>query len=379
VTTRKSLNILFSGMIAGDPRQGGATWAVLQYVLGLRRLGHEVLFVEPITADRIEASSTYLREVAASFNLGGRLVLLEQRMGETFGASYDDVKEFARRCNVLINVSGMLTDESLISIIPRRVYLDLDPAFVQMWHAYQGIDMRFDAHTDFVTVGLNVGKSGCDVPTCAREWVATLQPVVLEHWQMADRPPEHRALTTVANWRGYGSIEHADVHYGQKAHSFRKIIDLPTRTTIPCMPAISIHPDEMKDVAALASHRWHVLDPAHVAGTPAAYRNFVRGSWGEIGVAKSGYVASRCGWFSDRSACYLASGRPVVAQRTGWENSLPIGEGLLPFATTDEAASAVESIERDYLKHSRAARAIAEERFDSDKVLPRLLELAGAE
>jgi hypothetical protein len=185
------------------------------------------------------------------------------------------------------------------------------------------------------------------------------------------------AFTTVANWRGYGSIEHDGVRYGQKAHSLRRLIDLPRLTRERFTLALSIHPQEVKDIEALTSHGWQRVDPAEVAGTPDRYQQFVQGSRGEFGLAKSGYVASRCGWFSDRSACYLASGRPVVAQDTGFSRHLPTGKGLLAFENAQQAAAAVEAVGRDYGRHCLAARALAEEYFDSDKVLGRLLRRIG--
>jgi hypothetical protein len=210
------------------------------------------------------------------------------------------------------------------------------------------------------------------VPTCGREWITTAQPVVLEHWP-AGGPIVYDGLTTIANWRGYGSIEHEGVFYGQKVHSLRQFIGLPTRTAEKFMPALAIHPGEEKDLAALSSNNWRLLDPAAVADTPGKYRQFVQGSKAEFGVAKSGYVASRCGWFSDRSACYLASGRPVIAQETGFSRWLPTGEGLFAFRTGEEVLAAIDSINRDYARHSRAAQEIAEAHFESDAVLGRLL------
>jgi glycosyltransferase involved in cell wall biosynthesis len=142
--------------------------------------------------------------------------------------------------------------------------------------------------------------------------------------------------------------------------------------------ALAIHPEEVKDLAALRSSGWHLIDPARVARTPTSYWRFVQGSKAEFGIAKSGYVASRCGWFSDRSACYLASGRPVIAQETGFSHFLPTGAGLFAFETTEEVLAGIETINGDYERHARAARAVAEEHFDSDKVLGRLLRCVGA-
>jgi hypothetical protein len=368
--------IVVSGMIAGDPNQGGATWAILQYVLGLRRLGHEVLLVEPVRGESIvPAVAAYFWDVAARFGLARSAALLRAGSRETVGLPYDELRRICSRADALLNVSGMLADDELIARIPTRVYLDLDPAFIQCWQA-QGIDMRFSAHSHFVTVGLALGSPDCPVPTCGRDWITTVQPIVLEHWPVAERI-EQEAFTTVGNWRGYGSVEHQGVFYGQKAHSLRQFITLPGRVRANFVLAYSIHPGEAKDLEALAANGWEIVDPRRVAGTPDDYRQFIQGSKAEIGIAKSGYAASRCGWFSDRSLCYLASGRPVLAQETGFSRFLPTGAGLLAFDTTDGAAAAVEQINRDYRWHCRAARDIAEEYFDSDLVLTRLLELTG--
>lgn len=374
--------ILFSGMIAGDPYQGGATWAVLQYVLGLQRLGHEVLFVEPVrqTALKPEAetlehslNATYFRQVVADFGLEGHAALVLEGSRETLGLSYEALREAARQADVLINISGMLTDQELIDTIPLRVYLDLDPAFIQLWHTVKNIDMRLDTHTHFVTVGQAIGRVGCAVPTCGKTWIPTLQPVVLDSWPLSEQITWD-ALTTVANWRGYGSIDHEGVFYGQKAHSLRRFFALPMRTSETFALALAIHPDEKRDLAALAENKWTLLDPVEMAGTPARYRQFIQGSKAEFGVAKSGYVASRCGWFSDRSACYLASGKPVLAQDTGFSAFLPTGEGLFAFDTVDDAVTYVAILKEDYPFHARMARTIAEQYFDSDKVLTSLVQ-----
>jgi hypothetical protein len=258
-----------------------------------------------------------------------------------------------------------------------RVYLDLDPAFIQFWHAVQGIDMRFAGHTHFVTIGQAIGQPDCGVPTCGLPWIPTPQPVVLAYWPVAG-PVRHDGLTTVGNWRGYGSIEYQGVFYGQKAHSLRRFITLPARTREKFLLALAIYPDETKDLQALASNGWVLLDPGQVAPTPASYQEFIQGSKAEFGIAKSGYAAARCGWFSDRSLCYLASGRPVLAQETGFSRFLPTGEGLFAFETLEEVLASIEALNADYARHARAARALAEEFFDSDKVLTRLLQRIGA-
>jgi hypothetical protein len=185
------------------------------------------------------------------------------------------------------------------------------------------------------------------------------------------------AMTTVGNWRSYGSTTWGEVPYGQRAHSFREFFDLPRSTHVALAPALAIDPAEHADLAALANGGWSLLDPAVLSATPGAYRHFVRSSRGELSIAKSGYVTSRSGWFSDRSACYLASGRPVVAQDTGFGQRLPTGDGLLAFATVGEAVEALEQVDAEYARHAAAARRIAEVELDSAIVLGDLLHHAG--
>jgi len=377
-----AIRILVSGMIAADPYQGGATWAVLQYVLGLRGLGHDVYLVEPIPGSSCRPSGSsfgatinavYFREVAERFGLTDRAALLHQGTSETVGLSYSTLVEATKTCELLINVSGMLTDARLLEAIPRRVYLDLDPGFVQLWNAVERIDMRFEGHTHFVTVGQAIGTADCDVPTCNRAWIPTLQPIFLPEWPA--RPGNSAGdWTTVGNWRGYGSIQHGGRFYGQKAHSLRRLIGLPTRTRERMSLAFSIDPGETKDLEALRRHGWHLVDPAATAGTPDRYRAFIQRSKGELGIVKSGYVESRCGWFSDRSVCYLASGRPVVAQDTGFSRFLPTGEGLFAFDTPDAALGAIDAITSDYRRHCRRGRDLAEAYCEAERVLGRLLE-----
>lgn len=364
------LRILFSGMVAGDPEQGGASWSILQYLLGFRALGHEVRLVEPV--DRLDPRVVaYFDQLVSDFGLEGEAALLVRGSRETAGAPYKELARWAGETDVLVNVSGMLRDEELAGPPPLRVFLDLDPAFNQLWHA-EGIKMGFDLHNRFATVGLSLGEPECPVPTAGREWIKTLPPVYLPRWQPATAPVT--AWTTVANWRGYGSVEWQGRRYGQKAHSLRRLLDLPQLTAERLAPALAIHPAEAEDLAALRAHGWEMRDPAALAGTPARYAELVRGSKGEIGIAKEGYVASRSGWFSDRSACYLASGRPVVAQETGFPRHLPTGEGLLAFATAAEAAAAIDAVSAAYDRHARAARTLAEDVFDSRTVLTRLLD-----
>jgi hypothetical protein len=370
------MRIAVSGMVAGDPHQGGASWAVLQYVLGLRRLGHEVLLVEPVGSGDPEdsPSASYLQAVAERFGIDQATLVDPQ--GHSAPIPADQLRELMAGTDLLLNVSGMLAVPDLLEPVPVRAYLDLDPFFIQHWHL-QGADMRFAAHTHFVTVATGIGGAGNEVPTLGLDWIETLPPVVLEEWAAAPEPPT-LPFTTIGHWRSYGPIEHAGQRYGLRAHSLRELIELPRRTRADFLLALGIHESERSDLEALAQNGWRLADPAEVASTPDRYRDFVRASQAEIGIAKEGYVRSRSGWFSDRSACYLASGRPVVTQDTGFGRALPVGEGLLAFDTIEEAAAAVEDVLARPHEHARAARAIAEELLDSDRVLARLLERLGA-
>ena len=384
--TRK-LRILVSGMVAKVPHQGGATWAVLQYVLGFRALGHDVTFVECLeTADlqppgsslAASANAAFFDAVARGFGLQDDASLVQPSTGHSAGLSYEAVCRRAADSDVVINLSGSLTDQALLTPAPIRVYVDLDPVFNQMWHEFYGIDMRFDGHTHFVTVAHAIGDPDCPIPTCGRSWIPTWQPIVLERWPVVENAGAD-ALTTIANWRGYGSIEHDGVLYGQKAHALRALIDLPRRTRHRFLLALAIHPDETRDLAALRDNGWELVDPAAVAASPASYRQFIQRSRAEFGVAKTGYVLGKSGWFSDRSVCYLASGRPVLAQDTGFGRYMTTGRGVLPFSSVEDAAEQIEKLDRDYADHARAARAAAEEYFASDRVLTHMLQRVGAQ
>jgi hypothetical protein len=277
---------------------------------------------------------------------------------------------------VVVNLAGTLRDAALLDAAAVRAYVDLDPAFTQVWHE-QGIDVGLTGHTHHLSVGLSLGAPDCTAPVCGRDWLPVLPPVVLDVWDEAT-VLERDAFTTVANWRGYGSVHHAGITYGQKAHAWRQLLAVPAGTPRPCTPALAIHPCEEADLGALAEHGWRLLAPQAVAGTPEEYRTFVRGSLAELGIAKAGYVTSRCGWFSDRSACYLASGRPVVAQETGFSDHLPTGAGLLAFATADEAVAATVAVVGQYARHRRAARELATAHLDARIVLGAVLDHLGA-
>jgi hypothetical protein len=361
---------------------GGLTWVFLQYILGLRQLGWDVLFVDRLEAEMcVDAAGNhvpledsvnlrYLTEVMERFGLTDRWALAYE--GERFvGLSREEVLDRVRDCAFLLNVMGYLTHEEILAAAPRRVFLDIDPGFPQMWRDL-GLADVFEGHDAFVTVGANVGQPGCTIPTCGLEWIGTPQPVVLDHWPVTTGGA---AFTSVVSWRGpFGPIDYGGRTYGLRVHEFRKFAELPRLTARPFEIALDIHPSDEKDRAMVQAGGWSLVDPAAVAGDPWAYRAYIQRSAGELGVAKNMYVDTRSGWFSDRSICYLASGKPVLVQDTGLGDLYPIGEGLLTFSTLDEAIDGVEAICRDYGRHARATRLLAEEYFGSDRVLGRLLQ-----
>lgn len=381
----KQGSVVIAAALAQRPYAGGHTWFVLQYLLGFRQLGWEVTLVDRLDTgmchDRAGAPCSpwrsinlaYLTEVMERFGMAdGWAVLLPD--GEAAGLGRAEVERRLASSDLLLNVMGYLDDEDLLAASPLRVFLDVDPGFGQMWRELDLADL-FAGHDRFVSVGLNVGSPGCGVPDCGLRWIPTLPPVELAHW-----PPARggAAFTSVASWRGpYEPVEYEGHLYGLRVHEFRNFVSLPERAAADFELALSIDSADVRDLERLAAAGWDLLDPEVVACDPFAYNRFVRGSGAEFTVAKGMYVDTHSGWFSDRSACYLASGKPVVAQETGYGEHLPTGEGLLSFATLEQAIGAVEDVRADPARHSRAARAIAEEHFDATRVLSGLIEELG--
>jgi hypothetical protein len=376
--------ITIAGSIAQKPHQAGHSWQFLQYLLGFRRLGWEVLFVDVLqdavcrdaqgrpSPPRTSANLRYLDALMREFELEGAWsVLLDD--GAHAGLPRDRVLAHIRDSDLLLNVLGYLGDEELLGAARRRVFLDTDPGFGQMWCAL-GLADIFAGHDAHVTIGERIGRAGCTIPTCGLQWITTPQPVVLAAWPVIP-PPAGDAFTTVGRWRGaYGPVDFEGHRYGLRAHEFRRFAGLPRACGASFELALDIDAAETADLALLADGGWALADPARVGRTPASYRAFIAASAAEFMVAKGMYVDSASGWFSERSICYLASGRPVLAQDTGLGELYPLGAGLLAFSTLDEAAAGVEAIRSDPATHARAARALAEEHFDSDRVLARLLE-----
>jgi hypothetical protein len=379
------LQLIFAGSLAQRPGNGGHTWVFLQYLLGFKRLGWQVLFLDELRPEmcvdaRGRPSSlddsvnlAYFCDVMRRFGLGESFALFYNKGERIVGLPGDEVRKRVEQSALFINVMGYFAHEDIVSLARRRVFLDIDPGFGQMWRELGLCDV-FRGHDAFVTIGENIGKPGCAIPTCGLKWITTRQPVVLDSWP-AQQATATGEVTSVASWRGpFGPIEYHGKTYGLRVHEFRKFARLPVLTGRPFRIALDIHPEEKKDLALLADNRWLLVEPALAAGDPWKYQAFIQGSAAEFMVAKNMYVEAQSGWFSDRSVCYLASGRPVLAQDTGIRGLYRTGQGLLLFSTLDEAVAGVEDIFGNYSRHCRAAREIAVEYFDSDKMLPKLLE-----
>ena len=268
---------------------------------------------------------------------------------------------------------GFLNDEEILASARRRIFLDIDPGFGQMWHAL-GLHDMFGRHDAYVTIAANMGQPSCGIPTCGLDWVTTRQPVVLDEWPAARADTGARPITSVVSWRGaYGPVTYAGRTYGLRAREFRKFATLPLRCRGGFELALDIHPGDAADVDLLRSNRWSLVAPGDVAGDPWRYREYIGQSAAEIMIAKGMYVDTNSGWISDRSICYLASGRPVLAQDTGLVNLLPTTEGLVTFTSCDEAIDAVGAVRREPGSHQRAARRLAEEYFESSLVLGALV------
>lgn len=386
------MRIICSGLIGQYPF-GGVTWDYLQYVLGFRVLGHDVWYLEdtgawaydPVAQQPSADCSnnvSYLRRIMEDFDLGDRWIYRNGADG-----SYHGVEEAARAekiisgADVLANISGACWLRETTSAIRTKLFLDGDPMFTHIGMMTDPATAeRIREHDVHYSFGLNVGEPGCAVPTGGLRWIPTVQPVALEYWENAELEPSplvKDAWATVMNWSSYASKEFKGESYGQKDLEFMRFLDLPKLTGEKFVLAVGQGPGRKRPTEQLREQGWGIVEPDEVLPDHTSYRNFLAGAKAEWSVAKNGYVKSHSGWFSCRSACYLALGKPVVVQDTGWSRHLPQGEGVLAFTDLSEAVAAVATVSADYERHSRAARAYAREHFEAGRVLSAVLEQAG--
>jgi len=388
-----SKRIVVSGLL-GTYAFGGVTWDYLQYVLGFRALGHETWYVEdtgawnydPVKMEPSEDCShnvNYLREIMEAFDLGDRWIFRNGANGETHGVEDAALADkLLSEADVFVNVSGAAWLREATASAKHLLYLDGDPMFTQVRLAQnEGNDFadRMRWHHHHFTFGLNVGQPDCKAPACGIDWKPTIQPVALDEWvPMPHLYEDHHAaadaFTTIMNWASYRPVEYEGELYGQKDLEFEKFRSLPNHVDARLVIAMGQGVGSKRPTEALRSDGWEILEPNEHLPDHTSYRQFIRHSKAEWSIAKNGYVAGNTGWFSCRSACYLAAGKPVVVQDTGWTRYLPTGDGVLAFSTTAEAIEAVEEIEKHYEHHEAAARQFAADFCDAPKVCQKLLE-----
>jgi len=381
-----SLRIIVCGYVVRGPL-GGLAWHHLQYVMGLADLGHDVWFLEdsgdyPACYD----PSRQVCDADPSFGLDfarrafDRIGLAHRWAyhdalggGSWLGPAADRMLTLCRGADLMINVSGINPLRPWLRSIPRRVLLDTDPVFTQVDILRDPAQRAFaEGHDAFFTFAESFGDPACGVPHDGLPWRPTRQPVVMRAWPFTPGPADGR-YTTVMQWDSYETREWRGTKYGMKSQEMERVLELPTRCGPRFELALGSPTAPHERLKALG---WHIRNPLDITRDPWTYQDYLRGSKGEFSVAKHGYVASRSGWFSERSANYLALGRPVAVQDTGFTRHLPAGDGLLAFADLDGAVAAVAEIDRRYEHHCRAARELATAHFEAGTVLSQMIESA---
>jgi hypothetical protein len=370
--------------LAGRYPLGGIGWQAVHYVLGLARLGHDVYYVEDSYANpydpRVKSvlgDSTYgvafLADLMARFGLADRWAYVDAVTGTCHGLARGRLDRLYREADALFNVCAAtrLREEHLQC--PVRVYLETDPVFEQIRVAegdHRAIEDLQD-HTHHFTYGENLGQPDCPIPLEKFAWRTTRPPVIPDLWDATFDPRPER-FTTVATWKNVGKDIRfrGETYYWSKDVNFLRMADLPRRTRQPLELALEVDDPGARDL--LARNGWLLTDAFAVSRDLGVYQRHIRRSRGEFTVAKDLVARTRSGWFSDRSVCYLAAGKPVVTQDTGFGKYVPAGSGLLAFSTVEEAAAALDEVNRDYERHCRAARQIAIEHFAAERVLGRL-------
>lgn len=407
----KRLQLIVLGIMGRTPLAGVA-WQVLHYLEGFRRLGFDVYYVEDTESWPYDPEQNTISD-DCSYALGHINSLMSwcgladrwayrSAGGETFGLSESQVVRLFERSDALVNLTGATVLRREHLQVPLRIYLETDPVLPQIEVANGSafyIQM-LEAHTHHFTYGENLGAPDCGVPVARFDYRPTRQPIVLDWWTPQPRSSESShsgsfdgRFTTIASWRQSGKDFEldGDIYTWSKHHEFLKLIDLPGRTPQRLELALAIRGNKREDgrswaplceedaqaIDLLKSHGWQITDALTLSKDIFPYRDYILESRGEFTVAKDQNVRLKSGWFSDRSACYLAAGRPVITQDTGFAKFLRTDEGLFSFNTMDEILAAFEDINSDYARHSESARSIAEEYFRAETVLAKLLKDAG--
>ena len=375
-----------SAFVAQYPSGGGNFWVPLQYLLGLRALGVDAYWLELLWTRRDEGRDREFIDAFRShverLGVADRVVLVffpdstrddPPGRAEYFGMPGPEVAARARDA-LLLNLAASVTPPLRVGFA-RTALFDLDPGPFQIWA--REYDLGVGGHDVYLTIGQNLGALDSPVPTTDVTWQRVWPAVHLPAWPDRGRERGTRYTTVTQWWTNQYAFLEGETYDCNKRPGFLEVIDVPRRAGIDVELAANIHPGETEDRALLAGHGWRLVDPAVVAGTPETFRRYVQGSRGEFSAAKPAYVRARPGWVSDRTVCYLASGRPCVVQATGAERHLRPTAGLRFFSSPEEAVEALARVEADYAVASRAARALAEEVFATGVVIPHILAATG--
>jgi hypothetical protein len=367
----------------------GVTYQFLHYLMGLRQLGYDVYYVEDSGrwiydpainefSPDVSGNLSMVVPVLNAYGFGDRWAFRGNYPGgQCYGMTESRLLELYREADAFLNVTGAQEIRDEHRAIKRRIYVESDPfaSQVKVASGDAGMIDMLAAHDTHFSFGENLGASDCRVPIERFHWHPTRQPVVMDIWQTGP-PPADAPYTTITTWHNKGkNIEwRGDTWYWTKDREFEKILDLPRRRPVPLELATTV------DVAVqdqLRAHGWRQSGSVEISRDADLYRQYIQKSRGEFTVARDQYVRPNTGWFSDRTVCYLAAGRPVITQETGFSKFIPSGRGLFGFRSMEEILAALDAIESDYPAHSRAASEIAREYFSADRVVGSLMERAG--
>jgi hypothetical protein len=380
--------VVVLGLMGRYP-MGGMAWQVLHHVIGFQRLGVECSYVEnsgaPPYSPRLRSvvddageNVRFLRDTFRRFDLAERWAYYDSLSDRWFGMDGARVRDLLAQVDVLVNLCSASAPESVARRHGCLVYLETDPNREQVRYARGDPATRafVDGHDLHFTYGANLGQADCPLPTSGIAWRKTHPPVLCDLWE--GPPPRPRApWRTVATYdnRGKDFVLDGETYFWSKRPSFDAVMDLPTRTHQSIEIAL-VAPDEAIR-ERFRTGGWRLADPVAVSRTPLLYRRYLRGAKGEFSIEKDDYVRLRSGWFSDRTVCFLAAGRPCVVQDTAFGAWIPTGKGLLAWSSAEEALDALERVASDLPLHAAAARRLARERFDASVLLPPILEAAG--
>ena len=377
------LIVLANSSLASYPLGGGVWSWMLQYPLGLRALGHDVFWIESMEScgdparDR-EFANDFLTRIAA-YGLAPHCAVLvfedldvqDVKRAQVYGPPLQAILDIAHGADLLWNLACSIR-QPLLAKFARRVLIDVDPGHLQI--SATQFEMGVGDHHVHLSVGARLSDPDCEVPTLGLTWHPFLPFVYLPMWEAAPDPGPEAPFSSITQWTWEELSYHGRVLSVSKRAAYLRYVDLPAHTGRAFELAAFIgDKDPAHDREALRNGGWRVVDPHKVASTPETYRGYLRASRAEISCPKPIFRELNTGWFSDRSVCYLAMGRPVVAEDTGFGDAVPTGRGVLKFRDSDEAQAAVAEIDRDYSLHSRRARALARDLFNSDRLLKAML------